>query len=316
MKQKKKNNFPSSLLLLLIVSALSFSCSSAPEEAETVVETKNKAAEYADFGNKYYEESQYDQALKFFNLALDYNISIDNEEGMIQSYNSIGKVLLAAGEEDRAEENFITAFTIAEKTGNNALLLESNNNLGEIYLFKGDFNKALEYFEKALVLIGEDKEKDPKTAILYHNTGTVHKRLGNYQRAVEYLEKALEINTGNNKYVGMAANYYMIASIFSKKEQYTEAVNYALLALENDKLVENSSGIAKDMLALGIISRKAGNIADAYEYYKKSFMVYETLNLITEVKKLLNYLEQTALLLELDDEAAAYKEALTKLENL
>ena len=93
---------------------LLFACSSVPDQPKETVEKKNRAAEYTKAGNSYFNQGQYTQALQFFNLALNDNISVDNEAGIIQSYNSIGKVYMAAGYLDEAEQNFRSAAILAQ----------------------------------------------------------------------------------------------------------------------------------------------------------------------------------------------------------
>jgi hypothetical protein len=59
------------LLVLLVFTG----CSSAPDEPESVVETKNRATRYTEFGNAHFSRGDYPLALRFFDLALQDNIS-------------------------------------------------------------------------------------------------------------------------------------------------------------------------------------------------------------------------------------------------
>ena len=126
--------FPQALLLILLFIFLS--CSSAPEEQEEISNVRNRAAENTEFGNTYFNRAKYDQALSFFNLALTDNISVDNEEGIVQSYNSIGKVYLATGSIEAAENNFRLALGLAGKIETPSLISQSANNLGEVFLIR------------------------------------------------------------------------------------------------------------------------------------------------------------------------------------
>ncbi|MBN2050709.1 MAG: tetratricopeptide repeat protein, partial [Spirochaetales bacterium] len=85
-------------LVLALLAAVLAACSSAPKEDGTVREIKNQAAEYGEYGNRYYLAADYDQALKFFSLALEMNLSVDNTPGIVESHNSLGKVYLRTGE--------------------------------------------------------------------------------------------------------------------------------------------------------------------------------------------------------------------------
>ena len=49
-----------------------FSCSSTSQEKpEESNEVKNQAAEYTEFGNRFFYKAQYSQALSFFEMALE-----------------------------------------------------------------------------------------------------------------------------------------------------------------------------------------------------------------------------------------------------
>lgn len=291
-------------LLCLFLLLVLYSCSSVPKNKEpaAVVDVKNKAAEYATFGDNFFAQSQFDQALKFFEMALKENISVNNETGIVKSFNSIGKVYSAQNLPVFAEDSFSQAYDLSLRISDPALTAQCENNLGEAALRKGDTEKALEFFNKGINRLLTDTAQEGKRkktdtegqdnylAVLYHNVGLAYKLKKDYIKADEFLQKALLLNTEMDKYRDMADNYYALASVWSKKGEYAKASEYALLALTNDKRVENSPGIAKDFLALGIISEKNSDIKKAYEYYKDSYFVYKTLNITSEMKKLLGYL--------------------------
>ncbi len=310
-------------LFLTIILSLS-SCSSAPKQKEEITDAKNRAAEYAESGNAYYQQAQYDKALSFFDLALTYNVSVDNEPGIVQSYASIGKVYVATGDMKTAQWYFSQAKEIAEKIRDNTLLFQSSNNLGEWYMLQGDYNKAEEFFQEAGLALetiekGSDK-KDPARieadkAILYHNLGVLRKYTGDMTAAEKLFEQAATINRKLKRHKELASNYYNLASLFSKQEDYPKAIEYANLALTHDKLWEHSLGIAMDLFALGIIHAKAGNHGEAYAYFKKALRVYTVLNLSNDVLKTLKQLEETAERLGKPEEAEEYRNLSMNMES-
>lgn len=279
--------FKQSAISIAVLAAGLLSCSTAPKGDGIVRETKNLAAENTAYGNSYFDQARYDQALKFFTIALDNNVLVDNEPGIASSYNSLGKVLLYIGDVAGAEKYFLKARAISERISNNALIAQSINNLGEVFLQRGETDTALDYFGKALEVPVENKEKLPETAVIYHNTATAYRRLEDYQTALDYLDKAIAINTKLKKNAELAANHYLTASIRSKLGDYKQALTDILLALESDKIVENSPGIAKDLSAAAMISEKLDDPDTAYIYRKRAYMIFERLFLYDEIKKLL-----------------------------
>ena len=317
--------FSAAPLLLIAACLLAVSCSSAPKKAETVTEARNRAAEATDVGNAYYRQGRYDLALRFFSQALDDNTSVDNVEGIIQSSNSIGKVYMAIGSLDAAEEIFSSALT-RSAGGSVELFFVSSNNLGELYLQKGEPAKALATFEQVLSPASGAPSgassgaragglSDLQRAVLYHNLGAAHKNLGDFAKAREDLEKSLAINIAHKLAEETAADYYMLASVDSKQGNLESAMKNAELALAIDKKIENSVGIAMDLSALGIISLKRKDMAAAYDYFQRSYLVSTTLSMRSDMRKALIELIAVADALGRTAEAENDRRALMELES-
>jgi tetratricopeptide (TPR) repeat protein len=310
---------------MLLLALFLIGCSSVPkdEEPQKASDVKNQAADYAGFGDLYYGRAQYDQALKFFELSLQENISVNNEEGIIKSHNSIGKVYAAQGDSDLAMNHFNQAYRLAKKHQEPMLLSQCENNIGEMYLRRDQSGDALSLFTKAVKRLDgldfEKLKKDDDTIkdhrpVLYHNSGVAYKQQKNYSEALQWLQLALELNTEANLYKDMADNYYVIASVYSKQNQFEQAVEHASLALDYDKLAENKPGIAKDFLALGLISWKAGLKEEGYAFFSESYFVYKTLGLQEEMKKLLVLLIDSARQLGYNEDQKTFAELLRALE--
>jgi tetratricopeptide (TPR) repeat protein len=299
--------------LIVVLCLSSIGCSSLPENEKTDRETgiKNRAAEYTRFGNGFYAQAEYLQALDFYRMALNENISVDNEPGIIKSYNDLGKTYAAMGDLEAAADNYLEGYRIARDIGDPSLLILCEANLGEVFLREGDPDRAIEIFSRALE---RSFDETARSAILFHNAGQAYKIKGDLERAEELILEALRINTEAEEYREMASNYYALASIASKRGEFDRAVDYALSALENDKRMENSVGIAADLKALGLIYSRKGDAAEAYEYMKKGFLVYETLGITTQLVDILQHLEDLALALDRPAEAEVYRESLEDLK--
>src|SRR5208337_4687783 len=91
------------------ISLLILSCSSAPKQSDTVLTVKIQADQGSASGQAYFRQGRYDLALQFFTQALSEYTSVDNGEGVVRSYNAIGKCDAALGSLDRAEDLFLRA---------------------------------------------------------------------------------------------------------------------------------------------------------------------------------------------------------------
>jgi tetratricopeptide (TPR) repeat protein len=293
--------------------ALFASCSTAPQKIETVTTVKNQAAQASSFGDAYFKQGRYDLALQFFTQALDYNTSVDNGEGVIQSYDAIAKVYMATGDLGTAEDIFTRARELS-RGSKKSLFFLSSNSLGELYLARGEPQKSLIIFEEALAM-PEEARSPAQLGILYHNLGTTQKNLGNPDKALEYYGKSLQINLASKLIEEAASDYYMIASVNSKQGDYEQAARNAELALAYDKKIESSQGIAKDLYALGLIATRRKDTASAYDYFQRAYLVYTTLGQKAEMKKSLTDLIASAESLGKTAEVASYRAALAELSS-
>ncbi len=289
-------------------------CSSTQKllPGESVVK-RNKAAEFSEYGTKYYNEADYSQALDFFLLALKHNTLINSEKGIVESYNSIGKTYLDAGKISTAENYFSKAREIADHMNDSGLIIRCINNKGEVLLAKKDYSDALKTFKKAYSMI-EDPSKYEDSSVILHNLGVAYKRMGEYGKAEENLLLSLKYNTNNEKIKEMASDNYVLASIYSKNENFPRALSFIDQALEYDRRTENSFGIAKDLAAKGLILRKSGEKKEAYYTFKKGALVAESLSIPEDLIMCLKNLEELSVELSYSDDTALWKTTREKLE--
>jgi tetratricopeptide (TPR) repeat protein len=303
---------PWGALCALVSLTLLASCSSAPPKSDTVTTMKTQAAQDSITGDAYFRQGRFDLALQFFTRSLNENTAVDNGDGIIQSYNAIGKTYMALGALDKAEELLLSARDHARSAGA-PLLFVSTNNLGELYLAKGEPQKSLAMFEEAMAMPASSRTP-AQTGVLYHNLGTAEKDLGDPLKALDYYGKSLEVNLSNKLFEQAAANYYMIAAVHSKKGELDEAQKNALAALDFDKRVENSPGIAQDLYALGLIANRRKDPAAAYDYFQRSYLVFTTLGIKPQMEKSLTELITAADELGRTAEAASFRKQLADLE--
>ena len=305
---------------LAIFALLISACSSLPANSGVVSVVKNRAAQYATTGNQFYARGEYAQALKLFQLSRDTNLSIDDREGAVTAFNSIGKTLLALGNPDAAVATFKTAIDLSRQLDNAALEIESETNLAELYLGvqpaagSDPTGKALTLLE-AIVVKPATAATRGAMAIAYHDLGTALARKSDYIRALAFLQMALQINDDLKRSVETASNHYMISSIYSRQGKSADALKEILLALEFDKKAENSAGIASDLAAAGDISEKSDKNGAAYDYFGRALEVYETAGIPSGVEPMLQRLIPLAKLLSKTEDLKGYEQLFAKLKS-
>ena len=296
---------------LALCITLTISCSSAPSKSDTVTTVRDQAAQNSGYAEAYFRQGRYDLALQFFTQSLNQNTSIDNVEGITQSYVAIGKTYIALGSLDMAEDILLKARE-RSRTAKPSLFFAASSSLGELYLARGDPQKGLAVFEEALAMPAGSRTP-AQTAQLNHNLGTAQKALGNYPGALGYFNASLQINTANKIIDSAAADHYMIASVYSLQGRYEDAATSAEAALTLDKKIESSPGIAQDLYALGLIATRRKDTAAAYDYFQRSYLVFVTLGSKPGMRKTLAELITAADGLGRSSEADGYRTTLADL---
>lgn len=303
------------VLPLFTMSTLLFlasSCSSSPDPPEAVFDTRNQASRYAEFGNAHFADAQYDLALSFFELALEENTSVDNQPGIAGNHNSIGRVYLAVGRIAAAQSNFRRALEVAGRHDAPEALVQAHANLGELYLYQDRTEEAAAALEEAqAILEAEELGADP---IVLHNLAVVRMRQGSLDEAQRLLSEAATLNEERSAWAELASNQYMLASLESRRENLSAAIERAALALEYDKRAENSPGIAKDLHALGRLNRRSGNLEESYDYLQRALRVTIALNQFEETRRNLRLLIEVAGEIGDQEGAEEYKRQLDLLD--
>lgn len=269
------------LLILLFVGFSS--CSSLPGKGETrILDVRNKAAGYQQDGIRQYNSGRFAQALDLFELSYQLYGSIDYQEGMVLSLNSMARTKLAESENEEAYDVFVKALNIAESLADELLIMRTKGNLADFYIKGDQLDKAYEILNEQLEHI--DGIKSEESAYLAHTMSLLLRKKSQYEAALSYLDKSFSYNQKNNAYKALASDYYMLASINSLQNKYSKAFEYALKALEYDKMIEFSPGLAADLKALSIISMKMGKNMESEMYLKRSHQVLDAIGIIYSIE--------------------------------
>lgn len=299
------------LVAALVAAGIVLSCSSAPKKSDTVNTVKVQADQDAASGEAYYRQGRYPLALQFFSQALTQYTSVDDGEGVVRSYNAVGKCYIALGAMNDAERMLLRARERAQAESP-SLRFDTSVALAELYLAKGDPGKARDILSEEQGAAAATRTPQ-QSAQLFHDLGTAEKNLGNSTAALGWLEQSLKINLAGKYLAEAASDHYMIASVYSREGRYEEALASAGRALALDKQIESSPGIAKDLYALGVISAKKGDQQAAFDYLQRSYLVSTTLGFTGDMKKALTGLVAAAEALGRTEDAEAYRKALADL---
>ncbi|MBB6002465.1 tetratricopeptide repeat-containing sensor histidine kinase [Arcicella rosea] len=224
------------------------------------------------------------------------------DKGMALAYLSKGVSLLSKGRLPEALECLFKSLRISEKLGLIGLSGNVFINIGNVYADMEDYNNALFYYRKAynialqhnystfneLVDIGEIfkyknqpdstiayNQKALKIAqvakdtmgiiVTYYNIGENNITLKNYSIARNYLSKALVLAEEMNDDEGITYCHNAFALVYYHTGKYQKSLEYALMALEENKKI-GISEISKQVYhVLYLTHLKLGNYKEALQ---------------------------------------------------
>ncbi len=283
-------------LTILCMLAFCTSCSSAPKDAEPETPGAVEASKFSDFGNSFFNQARYAQALEMYQLALDRYIRIDDQQGAVAAYNSLAKTYLATGSTAQAEAmlqsalNALTSGGLIEQddTALRSIAAETYNNYGELEYARDNYSEALDWFNEGLKLVSRDIAPDAY-AVLLHNRGTVLYKQDRIEEARREFTNSLSINSEQDNLYEIASNHYMLAVLDIRTGSIDNALLHAESALSFDRRTENSPGIGQDLFLLARIEDLRGNTDSAAGYLDRAESIFRTIGLSSAEESVREY---------------------------
>lgn len=165
---------------------------------------------YNDYGYNLHLDGRYEEAIKYYNYAIEFNSENDT------AYNNIGWALIDL---ERYEE----ALPYIDKS------IEIDPiDASAPYTNKGNALEALERYDEALECYDKAIEIDPEVSFAYYGKGITYLALSRYDEAIESFKKDIELVPND------ISAYFFIADILFDQKKYDEAIkNYNKIIMIN-----------------------------------------------------------------------------------
>lgn len=173
---------------------------------------------YNSLGAIYYESANYNQAINFFNKALQFD---DEEETRVTLQSNIANCLVQLSRYDEGIKLFNTLLPAAYLR---RIVL---HNIAHAYYKTGRYDSALKYFKRV------SRQNDEVTVRMLIDLGRIYSAQEDYNESLKVLDSSLEINnslsgTMNNK--DRALNYLVRSVIANRQQHSNEAMKWCNLA--------------------------------------------------------------------------------------
>jgi tetratricopeptide (TPR) repeat protein len=243
------------------------------------------------------------QAINYYNKAIQINEKIKNKEGIAQANINLGYIYRNQGDFKKALFLYQKSFDYYQRLNNKVGLAAALNNIGIIYEKLGEFDQALINYSKSLS-INEALGKRELTSTTLSNMAFVYYREGKVSLALSYYQKSLKIRQEFNDEVGIANSLNLIGDVYSAKGDLNAAMTYFNKSLKLDNKIANKDGISWNLKCIAELYLKEKQFTKALSYLKKSKKIGQEIGYVENIKtsSLLLYKAHIAL--------GNYKEAL------
>ena len=204
-----------------------------------------------NMGQSYLGMGQFDQALTYLNEALPIRREVKDQRGEGVTLDNIAGVYMGEGKHGKAIEFFEKARPVLHQAG--ALEEEANalTGLGGAYSMLSRFEKAAEILEQALILARQTKNRQGEGAIL-NNLGQTYENQGKYDKAANTLNQALVINREIKDRPAESACLNNLGTVYMDLGQYGEAVKMFEPSLAISRELKDRAGEANGLGNLGV----------------------------------------------------------------
>jgi signal transduction histidine kinase len=287
------------------------------------------AIAYKNFGQNYYQISNYNQALFNYNKARSLNVSKKTKSDIL---NCISNIYMSQDNLTKALENAFNALKIRESIHYTKGYAQSFSTIGGIYYNLHNTTKAITYYKKALQAnekFNNENENIGITPRILFNLGITYSYLKRYSEALTYFNKGIvyvkKSGDTNSKSMFLGA----IASVYHDQGKYSLAIQKCQESINLSNSVESVSnaycygliGVNYFEMAIGNnnnqipLEKAKKNILQSSVIYKKLndkmhiYMNYELLSKIEGLKK--NYKSA----LEFYKSSVVYKDSIFNSDN-
>jgi tetratricopeptide (TPR) repeat protein len=202
---------------------------------------------YGQIAQTYSEQGKYEDALKYFQLAMEATeLSSDNKRETALLFSNYGVLLRRLNKNDQAVEMLQKALEIDLQLygKNHPTVGRAYGNIANIYMSKGEYATAKEYMQKSLDILSRVYgTNNMNIASLYGNMGALSAHQEKWNETLSYYTKAMDISERllGPSHPQTALMYHGVGMAYVKLGETAKGLGYMekALTIAKEKLGEN-----------------------------------------------------------------------------
>jgi serine phosphatase RsbU (regulator of sigma subunit) len=225
-----------------------------------------KALTYNMLAGNYEENSKYQVADSFAQLAIKYSTNSHYLSGLAAAYHVIGFIYEDKGEYPKELIALNKSLKLYKEIGDKSKTARLTANVGNAYNYQGSYAQALNLYVEALDMFTKTGDKGGM-ALINGNIANIYSILKEYKNALDYYSRAVDVYTELNDKRGIARNIANIGHTYDFMGDYDKAKIFFLKALESEKALDRKRGIEMNLESIAGIDFEAKDYDSSLIYY-------------------------------------------------
>ena len=239
---------------------------------EQLQDKPNMAKQYESIGAFLFKMQNLEDALNYYNKALQAYVQLNDNKGMAEVYTLIAE-LYKTNDIQKALDYYNKALVIYEKLHNKMELKIVYEDMGNLFYRVGKFEEALDYYNKTLQICTELGDKKGM-ANVFVNIGSLVSSNYKSEEALDYYKRAIQIYEEFHDKEGMANAYGKIGYLLDRNRDFNEALEFHKKALQIHEEVQDKNGMAMDSTNIGVVLEEMNQYEEAIDFSKRALQMY------------------------------------------
>lgn len=218
--------------------------------------------------------SEFKNAIKYANEALELSIKINYIKGIPKAYNSLADAYWFHSDYEKAQQYYFKAYRINDSINDRKEVAFSLYNIGWILCIQQHNYESDKYLYESLNIY--ESLKDTNGLLLIYNAVASYyvDRLRNdvnaekyFDSAIVYFNKGIECARLSKSYDDLGKIYGNLGDLFYQKADYNSAIFYNTKSLEIHQKTQDSSSMIITLLNMGLCEMETNKINEAIEKF-------------------------------------------------
>jgi signal transduction histidine kinase/CheY-like chemotaxis protein len=221
------------------------------------------ASAYNIMGAGYYQQNNYEQAINWYNKAIDQHRRNNNPVGEGHVLGNIGMIYWKQGQLGTAVEYYLKSLAIWDRLNAEDEKAGVYDNLGNVYNEQEDFDRALDYYFKARDIQKRFNTDKHFQSMTMGNIGTAYLGKREFRNALTYFFMSLE-PLDPDEIESRAVSTSNIGLTYLDMKLYDSASTYLTQALTMQEKIDDSDGMLHTLIGLANCAKQAGRNAESF----------------------------------------------------